>query len=287
MDRLGTAVVGLGRLGRRCAELVRDSAELELCGLCRHGETVDAPLPETLRRFPVAAHVSELRRVQAALVCVPTEHALSTITELLQHRIPLVECASLDGHALDAHYAAIDRLAGSHGVPAIVGAGWNPGMRQQLERLFEILIPKGRTELTDSPGLSLHHTAIARDIPGVRAALAAEFPGPEGRRQHYFYVELAPDRDPVEVRQALAADPLLAGEEIIVFPVESVADLEQRGHGVLLERLGTVGAEAHETLLLEGRFDVHTLTARLMLAAAPRLRDLPRGAHRFPVFGTG
>jgi diaminopimelate dehydrogenase len=115
----------------------------------------------------------------------------------------------------------------------------------------------------------------------VRAALATEVQAASGARQHYFYVELAPEQRLESVREALAADPLLAGEEILVFPVESVIGLEQRGHGVLLERVGTAGAGVHDTLLLEGRFDPYAFTARVMLDAARRLPHAPRGLQRY------
>jgi diaminopimelate dehydrogenase len=234
-----------------------------------------------MREVRVAGHISELGRVEAALVCVPTEQALSVVTELLQHRVPLVECAALDGSALQRYYERIDALAGDHRVPTIVGAGWNPGVLQHLEGLFQVLIPKGRTQLTLSPGINLHHTEAARGIAGVRAALATEVQGAAGGRQHYFYLELAPGQEAERVRQALAADPLFAGDEILVFPVESVSALEQRGHGVLLERAGTAGAGVHDTLLLEGRFDPYAFTARVMLDAARRLPQARRGLHHY------
>jgi diaminopimelate dehydrogenase len=279
--KIRVAIVGFGRLGRRCAQLISEPRELELAGVCRRDASLTLPLLPGMRGVPVAGHISELGRVEAALVCVPTEHSLSTITELIQHRVPLVECATLDDAALPAYYERIDTLARDHRVAAIAGAGWNPGVLQHLRDLFQVLIPKGLTQLTTSPGVSLHHTDLARSVPGVRAALATEVQAASGRRQHYVYVELAPERRVEQVREALAADPLLAGEEILVFAVDSVGALEQRGHGVLLERAGTAGAEVHDTLLLEGRFDPYAFSARVMLDAARRLPHTRRGLHRY------
>jgi diaminopimelate dehydrogenase len=230
---------------------------------------------------PVAGHIGELGRVEAALVCVPTEQALSVVTQLVQHRVPLVECATLEDAALPAYYERIDALARDHRVAAIAGAGWNPGVLQHFQDLFQVLIPKGLARLTTSPGVSLHHTDLVRGIRGVRAALATEVRTASGARQHYFYVELEPEQRVESVREALAADPLLAGEEILVFAVDSVSALEQRGHGVLLERAGTAGAGVHDTLLLEGRFDPYAFTARVMLDAARRLPHAPRGLQRY------
>jgi diaminopimelate dehydrogenase len=281
MSKVRIAIVGLGRLGRLCARLAHESPELDLVGVWRREASLALPMPEGLQPVRAAGHISELGRVEAALVCVPTEAALSVVTELTQHRVPLVECATLEGSALEHYYERIDTIARDHRVPVMVGAGWNPGLLQHIEDLFEVLIPKGRTQLSTAPGVNLHHTEAARDIPGVRAALATEVRGAGGARQHYFYVELARGGEAEQVRAALAADPLFAGEDVLVFPVESVSALEQRGHGVLLERAGTAGAGVHDTLLLEGRFDPWAFTARAMLDAARRLPGMPRGLQRY------
>lgn len=281
MSKMRIAIVGLGRLGRLCARLARESPELELVGVWRRESSRALPMPEGLQRIQAAGHISELGRVEGALVCVPTGQSMSVVTELLQHRVPLVECASLEGVALQRYYERIDTLARDHRVPVIAGAGWNPGVLQHIENLFEVLIPKGRTQLTTAPGANLHHSEAAREVPGVRAALATEVEAAGGSRQHYFYVELTPGEDVERVRAALAADPLFAGADVQVFAVESVAALEQRGHGVLLERVGTAGAGVHDTLLLEGRFDPYAFTARVMLDAAGRLPGSPRGLRRY------
>jgi len=281
LRRVQVAIVGLGRLGLRCLQLAREAADLELCGFVRSGKGLPHPLSPVPKNVPTVSHISELTHVEAALVCVPSEAAPSVVTELIQHKVPVVECASMDEPALAAYYGAVNRLAHSHGVPAMVGAGWNPGLQQQLEQLFQLLIPKGVTRETNSPGLNLHHTEVARGIDGVKAALATEVRADDGRLQHYLYIELAAHGNVEKVQRAVASDPAFAGEEVFAFQVESVAALEQRGHGVLLERLGSTGSGAHETLLIEGRFDPYTLSARLMLEAARRVDARWRGAHRF------
>jgi diaminopimelate dehydrogenase len=165
----------------------------------------------------------------------------------------------------------------------IVGAGWDPGMLPLLRHAFEILIPRGETAVTDRPGISLHHTEAARNVPGIRGALVAERGGPEGRVTRYVYAELERGADPDFVRSTLAADPLFAGEETLLFPVASIAAMEE-GHGVLVERRGTARAGAHQNLLLEGRFDVPTFAARVMLDGARRLAHLGPGAHRYSLW---
>lgn len=279
MTRRRVAIVGLGRLGAACLDAIRQVPDLDLAGVVRRPESGAAP-----HGVRTAAHVRDLGRVDAALVCVPAMRVADFARELLQARIAVVECAVLEDRALDEHYAAIGELAQRHRTPAVVGAGWNPGMLPLLRRAFEVLVPEGHTSITDRPGANLHHTEAVRRVRGVRDALVTEQPNAEGRMKRYVYAELAKGTDPVEVQAALTADPLFAGEETLLFPVESVSALEAEGRGVLLERRGTARSGAHQNLLLEARFDVPTFAARVMVDTVRRLGQLRPGAHRYSLW---
>ena len=98
--------------------------------------------------------------------------------------------------------------------------------------------------------------------------------------QRYVYVELEAEADAEAAAQAVRSDPLFMDEETLVIPVESLAELEQEGHGVVLERLGLAAGEAHQRFLLEGRFDLVSAAAQIMVAAARALPLLGPGAHR-------
>lgn len=260
--RLRAAIIGPGRLGRACAQAAGHFAELELAGT-----------------VPRGGHVRDLGAVDVALVCVPTATTLDVAAGLLQQGVAIVECAALDGHALQTHHAELARLAVRHRSRAIMGAGWDPGVLCVLRRTFETLVPQGTTELTRRPAMRLHHT-VADAAPGVRAALATEQHAAAGQ-QRYVYVELEPGARLDAVRSAIAADPAFSGEATQVFAVESVAALEAEGHGVLLERRGTGGRGAHPSLLLEGRFDPVVLAARTMLDAARYAPRMKVGGHRY------
>ena len=223
------------------------------------------------------SHVSELKGIDAALICLPTELVPRTAHDLLQHKVPIVECAELHGEAFQQHKAKIHRLAYHHRVPAIVGAGWDPGALS-LRSLFALLIPKGQTQTTHRPGVSLHHTVFARDLPGVKEALSTELRTADGKNQRYVYVELEQGADPEVVEQTIVSDPLYLNEETFVFPVKNVAELENEGHGVVMERRGISDQGGHQLLLLEARFDKVTLTAQVMVAAARALPACERGA---------
>ena len=278
MTRLRLAVVGFGRLGRACAAALRDCHDLDLAGVVRHGEPIALSPP--LEHTAVAGHLRELKNVDAALICVPAEQVLGVAREILQQRVAVVECAILEARALEAHYVALDVAARHHHVAAVVGAGWDPGVLQLMRRLFEVLIPCGHTEAGVHPGVSLHHSAV-ESIPGVAGALVCERRTVDRRIQHYVYVKLDERTSIRDVERAITADPLYAGEETFVFPVPDLAAVEAGGSGVLLRRYGTGSAGAHQSLLLEARFDVATFAAHVMLDAARKLPQLKPGAHAY------
>lgn len=285
MNVLRLAVVGWGRLGRACAAAVHEAQGVALAGIVRRPEALaDAPR-SPLRDVPCVSHVRELGAVDIALLCVPTEAVAGVARELLQARVPLVECASLDGDALQRHHDEIAHLAERHRARAAVGAGWDPGLLEQLEQLFKVLIPKGQSQTTRRVGASLHHTAAAESVAGVRGALCSEVHDPQGGLQRYVYVELARGADFERVRRQIEADPLFAGEPTQVLPVDDVAALEQENRGVLIERRGEGAGGPHASLILEARLDPLAFTARLMVDAARALAQRTHGAWRYTPCG--
>lgn len=279
MKRLHLAVFGFGRVGRACATAIREDEQLVLAGIVRRSESLSEKLHAHFAQVPVVAHASELDRVDGALICVPTEQVLASARDLLQHRIPIVECASLHGEALRKHQGELDRIASHHGVAAVVGAGWDPGALSLFRALFALLIPKGRMETSWHTAASLHHTTAARALAGVREALSTELRNSDGRLQRYVYVELEQGADLARIEAAIRSDPLFLEEETLVFPVESVRALEETGRGILLERRGTVADADHQMLLLEARYSEPALTAAVMTAAARALPSVKRGAN--------
>jgi diaminopimelate dehydrogenase len=281
MRKLQVAVIGLGRLGNACANALIDDSELVLAGVVRRPEMV-CPLRDALKPFPAVAHVRDLPTVDVALICVPATVATGVAWELLQARIPIVECALLEDRALEEHHARLDDVAKAHRVAAIVAAGWNPGMLQLFDRAFETLIPRGQEVFHRHPGITLHHSAAAAQFRGVKDALAGEFRTAEGSLQRYVYVQLEPGADFEEVQTAIEADPLFAGEASQIFQVDDLSGLEAgEGQGVVLERRSAVASGVHTSLLLEARFELAAFAARVMLDGARKLPLLRPGAHRY------
>jgi diaminopimelate dehydrogenase len=275
MRKKRLAIIGLGNLGRKCVEAIASDQVTELAGVVRRPESA----PDSRLKAPAVTHVSELDAVDAALVCVPLDSVLGTATALLQSRIPVVECARLHGEAFLGHKSEIHRAALHHKVPAVVGAGCDPGALSLFRSQFALLAPHGHTDTRLHTGASLHHTLAASGIKGVKKALATELQSRGGALQRYVYVELEPAADAAEVEDALVNDPLFLDEETLVFPVPSIAALEETNRGVWLERHAAADDPGHAAFLLEARYDEAGLAARMMLAAARALPFLQPGAY--------
>jgi diaminopimelate dehydrogenase len=266
-------------VGQVCAELISLSHDLSLAAIVRRAASAGGTLPETVRSIPVITHIGQARDVDVALLCVPTNAVMETAYQILQHGIPIVDCATLHGEALHAHKNAIHKVAFHHRAQAIVGAGWDPGALSVFRSWLALLTPGGATETRHHTGISLRHTTMARSVVGVKDALCAEVRAIDGRWQRYVYVELEKGAYADTITQAIRADPLFLGEDTQVFPVESLAELEQEGRGVVLDRRGPPGRLRHHHLLLEARFDDAVMTAQVMVAAARALPQLDPGAY--------
>lgn len=275
MKKTRFAIVGLGNLGRQCSEAVLADPAAVLAGVVRPPESA----PASGLTAPTVTHISELGEVDVALVCVPPDAVMGVAKALLQSRIPMVECARLHGEAFLAHKSEIHRAALHHRVPAVVGAGCDPGALSLFRSQFALLAPGGHTETSRYTGSSLHHTLAATGIKGVRSALATERRAMDGALQRYVYVELESSADADEVEAAIVNDPLFLDEQTLVFAVPSVAALEETDHGVMLERHAAPGETSHASFLLEARYDEAGLAARVMLAAARALPFLQAGAY--------
>ncbi|MEK6804927.1 MAG: NAD(P)-binding domain-containing protein [Nitrospirota bacterium] len=278
-DTIRLGVVGFGRVGKACAEALIESKDLVLAAIVRRLDSLAQAMPDALSKIPLVSHTAQVQGMDAALLCVPMAQVLGAAHECLQHGIPIIESSVLHGDAFHAHREAIHRLAMRHDVPAIVGAGWDPGALSVMRSLFALLVPEGEIETRHRVAASLHHTAMARQVVGVKEALCTEQVAADGTRQRYVYVELEKGVDADRVAAAIRADPLFLGEETSVFPVNSMAALEQEGRGIVLERRSAPGRSGYQRFLLEARFDESLLTAHMMLAAARALPGLSPGAH--------
>jgi diaminopimelate dehydrogenase len=83
MKKIGIAIIGYGKVGKACGELLLSSYDLALAGIIRRPESLAQSLPDVFHGIPVAAHLNELREVKCALLCVPSD-----VTEGMAYDIP-------------------------------------------------------------------------------------------------------------------------------------------------------------------------------------------------------
>src|SRR5512140_688980 len=114
---LSLAVVGLGRIGQACAELIVLSRDITVEAFVRRPASAAEGLPGHLRHIPLMTHAGQLSALDGALICVPTGVVKETAPQLLQHGIPIVDCAILHGESFHAHKEAIHKLALHHNAP--------------------------------------------------------------------------------------------------------------------------------------------------------------------------
>jgi diaminopimelate dehydrogenase len=143
MRRQRLAVIGFGRLGRACADAIAENQDLEPAGIVRRP---GSPCTLATPSIPAVEHVRDLARVEAGLLCVPAMTTAGVACELLQQRVPIVECAMLEGGAMEAHFEAIAAAARLHRRAAVLGAGWDPGILALLRRAFEDSCPSSSCE---------------------------------------------------------------------------------------------------------------------------------------------
>ena len=111
MSVLHLAVVGFGKLGRACIRAINEDGQSVLAGVVRQHEYVAQKLPAGFESTTIAGHITGLERVDAALICVPTDTVIGIAHDLLQRGIPIVECAKLHGKAFQEHKTQLDRYA--------------------------------------------------------------------------------------------------------------------------------------------------------------------------------
>lgn len=284
MKQRRLAIIGWGRLGRACADVIHEAPDLLLAGVVRRAESLGTPPPST-GATPFVGHVRELQAVDVALVCVPSQAAAGIAHELLQERMPIVECAALDGAAAQRHHEALAHAAARHRTAAVVGAGWDPDLLPQLRRVFELLIPHGRSSVSLHVAAGAHHTAAAAGVPGVQDALCSEVHDADGTMRRYVYVQLAAGADLQRVREQVESDPVFAQVPTQVLEVADLTAFERGTEGVLVERLGEGAQGPHASLVLEARLNVTQFSARLMIDAARMLVPGMRGGCRYTPFG--
>lgn len=267
-EKINVAVVGYGNVGRGALQAVIAAPDLNVAGVVSSSYAKNKTMPSELQNVAVVGKIEELSNVDVALLCVPTRRVGDFAVDCLTKGINTVDSFDLHGEELLAHRARLAQVAQNSGAAAVISAGWDPGTDSLLRALMELMTPRGLTFTNFGPGMSLGHSVAAREVPGVVDALSVTIPKGSGVHRRLVYVELEPGIALAEIEAKIKHDPYFSQDETHVYQVESVRELTDVGHGVVIERKGTSGETGNQLLRWEMRINNPALTSQVMVAAA-------------------
>ena len=261
------AVVGYGNIGKQAIQAVLAAPDLDLAGVVRRTASEDNRPPE-LGDIAVVSEISELKKVDVALLCVPTRAVPALASEMAAAGLNTVDSYDIHGDALVQYREQLAEQAKKHGTAAVIAAGWDPGTDSIIRALMEMMAPRGLSFTNFGPGMSMGHTVAVKELPGVEDALSMTMPVGSGVHRRLVYVQLKPGAELAAIEALIHAEPYFKNDETHIYKVESIEALQDVGHGVLLERTGTSGRTANQRFKWEMRINNPALTAQVMVAAA-------------------
>ena len=272
MKTIKAAVIGYGNIGKFVVEALEAAPDFEIAGIVRRSSA--GSQPAEIAQYKVVDNIAALGGVDVAVVCSPSREVEKTAGAILAQGICTVD--SFDIHTeIVATRARLDKIASAHGAVAVISAGWDPGSDSVVRALLEACAPNGLTYTNFGPGMSMGHSVAARAIPGVKQALSMTIPTGTGVHRRMVYIELADGADFEKTAAAIKADPYFSHDDTRVMQVESVAALQDMGHGVELTRKGVAGRTHNQLFEFSMRINNPAVTAQILVSsarAAVRLR---------------
>ena len=276
MNKIRVAVVGYGNIGKYAIQALEASSDMEIAGVVRR--TVSEEQPAELAPYKVVTDITELGKVDVAILATPTRSVEEHALKCLALGINTVDSFDIHGQIVDLR-RSLDKAAKAAGAVSIISAGWDPGSDSIVRTLMESLAPKGLSYTNFGPGRSMGHSVCVRSKAGVKDALSMTIPVGEGIHRRMVYVELEEGASLEEVTKAVKADPYFANDETHVFQVESVDALNDVGHGVNLVRKGVSGQTHNQLFEFNMKINNPALTSQVLVnAARASMRQKP-GAY--------
>ncbi|WP_085832235.1 diaminopimelate dehydrogenase [Clostridium merdae] len=275
MNKTKIAIVGYGNIGKYALEAVLAAPDMELAGIVRRSAS---ELPKELEGIPVVQEISELGKVDVALLCVPTRSVQEYATKYLAMGIHTVD--SFDIHtSIPSLHKALNEAAKESGRVAVISAGWDPGSDSIVRALMQACAPKGITYTNFGPGMSMGHTVAAKAIKGVQGALSMTIPLGTGVHRRMVYIQLEDGADLATVSAAIKSDDYFAHDETHVIQVPDINAVIDKGHGVSMERKGVSGKTDNQRFEFHMSINNPALTSQVMVACARAATRQQPGAY--------
>lgn len=265
MTKIKVAIVGYGNIGRYTLEAVEAAPDMECVGIVRRNPSA-CSCPE-LAAYKVVSDISELGKVDVAILATPSRKVEETALKYLALGINTVDSFDIHSQIVDLR-RTLGREAVQSGAVSIISAGWDPGSDSVVRSLLQAVAPKGITYTNFGPGRSMGHSVAAKAIEGVKDALSMTIPVGTGIHRRMVYVELEEGADFDKVAAAIKSDAYFASDETHVIRVESVADINDVGHGVNLVRKGVSGQTHNQMFEFNMKINNPALTAQVLVCVA-------------------
>lgn len=278
IQKIRIAVVGLGNIGRYAIEAIEASQDCELVGIVRRSVT---ELPPQYQKYTQVTDISELGKVDVAIISQPTRAVPEVASSILAKGINTVDSFDIHGEIVSLR-RNLDAVAKANGTRAILAAGWDPGSDSVIRTLMQAMVPQGITYTDFGPGMSMGHSVAARAIEGVADALSMTIPVGTSIHRRMVYVQLKEGYTLEDVSARLKADDYFSHDETHVIQVNSIDDLKDVGHGVNMSRKGVSGKTHNQLLHFDMKINNPALTAQILVACArATMRQMP-GAYTLP-----
>ena len=277
--KIRAAVVGYGNIGRFVVEALEMAPDFEIAGIVRRNGDADMPLE--LTPYKVVKNISELGKVDVAILAVPSRSCPEYAKQILPLGINTVD--SFDIHTSIPEYRSeLMSTNKSTNTVSVIAAGWDPGSDSVVRTLMQSMAPKGLTYTNFGPGMSMGHSVCVRSKAGVRDALSVTIPLGEGIHRRMVYVELEAGVSLEEVTKAIKEDPYFAHDETHVFQVDDVNEVRDMGHGVNMVRKGMSGKTANQRIEFNMSINNPALTGQMLVNVARATMRLQPGCYTMP-----
>lgn len=281
MNKIKVAVVSYGNIGKFSVEAVQAAPDMELVGVVRRTDSVGT-IPTELIGVKIVSDISELGKVDVAILCSPTRSIPQVAKAIMEKGICTVDSFDIHGDEMWKLRTLLDETGKKHNSKAIISAGWDPGSDSVVRTLMLAMAPKGITYTNFGPGMSMGHSVVAKSKPGVKKALSMTIPTGTGIHRRMVYVELEDGADINKVTSEIKTDSYFSKDETHIIPVPDVDQLQDMGHGVLLEHKGVSGKTQNQLFEFRMKINNPALTAQILVSCARAVLRQQPGAYTMP-----